>query len=141
MATEIKSKYFITKEPALPAKCVGCYNDKLELIDTTFSIDYYGAVLICSDCAKEMVSLIGFIDPERERKALELSNELTQELEIEKKKVEALEDVVRAYGLWQFTLTDESDSDLSTIKDEESSNSSEGSGDSGPEETEPGLFK
>lgn len=57
------SKYSVTYAPPLPAKCAGCGADALghnRFIDLTLSLDFYGAVLLCESCAKEMVGLIDF---------------------------------------------------------------------------------
>lgn len=131
------SKYQFVEQPAAPAKCIACNNDVKPdepLIDTTASLDYYGAILFCISCAKELATLIGFVDEDEINKEVELSNELAQRLAEEKKKVEALENVVSAYGNGRFTPTDEPDTDVPVDKKQKS-------GKQDSEDTEPRLFE
>lgn len=148
-------KYKLTTEPALPAKCVGCNNDvkaTRPLVDTSASLDYYGAILLCADCVTEMAELIGLVPESELKKELQLGNELAVRLSEANTKVKALEDVVRAYGLGQFVITDvyASDSDAqssdekvghSDKRDDRKADPDKGSGDSASTEPEPGLFK
>src|SRR5688500_14099223 len=117
------AKYVLTKEPPLPSKCIGCgCNDNADrqFVDLTQSIDYYGAILLCQDCAKEIANLVGFINEDTlALKILEFES-VAQELVQAKEKVEALENVVRAYGLGQFVIDSEPDSSEDVSKDEES---------------------
>lgn len=62
-----------TNNPPLPGTCIVCaksYNGNVAFLDFNLSLDWYGAVLFCEDCAGEMVSVIDFC-PVAERSALE----------------------------------------------------------------------
>lgn len=142
------AKYKLTTTPALPAKCIGCNNDAKGsnlFVDTTSSLDYYGAILFCVECAKEIANLLGFVSEDMVSKVTESSIELTQQLEIANQKVEALEDVVRAYGLGQFVISgpdsDDTIDEETSEQDELPVTSVEGSGDSVSEDSKPGLFE
>lgn len=57
------SKIQVVKHPPLPATCAVCNrsaNGNVDFLDWNLSLDYYGAVLLCEDCAREMVSILGF---------------------------------------------------------------------------------
>lgn len=61
MATVSKIK--VVKHPALPATCAVCYRSAdgvVDFLDWQLSLDYYGAVLVCEDCAREMLVVLGF---------------------------------------------------------------------------------
>lgn len=94
------AKYILTKEPPLPSTCSGCgksADGKNKFVDFNLSIDYYGAIVFCYDCSREISNLIGFIS-ERERDlALDELSEAVAENRALKEKIESLENVVRAY--------------------------------------------
>lgn len=55
------SRVALITEPALPATCCICSrsaNGIVQFIDFNFNLDYYGAVVICTDCIKESLELI-----------------------------------------------------------------------------------
>lgn len=145
------SKYTLTTEPALPAKCIGCNNDvkpDFPLIDTSASLDYYGAILLCQNCVLEMAKLLDLVPETELHKEVQLGNELAVRLQEANKKVEALEGVVSAYGLGQFTIDSEPVLDIHAAKSEKSGSTGKksGSGSKGkrepvPEKSEPGLFE
>jgi hypothetical protein len=59
------SRVALITEPALPAECVICKrsaNGKVQFVDFNASLDYYGAIVICEDCIKETLRLMGFSD-------------------------------------------------------------------------------
>lgn len=59
-----KSKYQITYNPMLPAFCSGCRKSadgKTPYVDFNLDLDYYGAVVFCEACAKEIAVLFGWV--------------------------------------------------------------------------------
>ena len=95
-------KFKLTVQPALPSKCTGCGFDadgRKEFIDTTMSLDFYGAVLFCEDCVREMAATIGMVNPENELAFGETITQLTKENELLEQRVEALEGVVFTYRM------------------------------------------
>ena len=48
---------------ALPGKCIACGSARTPLLDTGISIDFYGAVVFCIECAKEAARAIGYSEP------------------------------------------------------------------------------
>lgn len=105
----VSSKFYVTTTPALPARCVCCGNDAkgdLNFVDTTASVDYYGAIVICANCVAEIASLLGLVD-------IHLLNDTVKDLTQKNEenelfigaltdKIKALEHVVRAYGASNF---------------------------------------
>lgn len=91
------SKITKTTEPALPSSCSVCsvaakgYN---AFYDFGVSIDWYGAILICEDCAQNLAELLDLTKITRLETAVAEGEALIAEL-IEQKK--ALEHVVSAY--------------------------------------------
>lgn len=95
-------KFKLTVQPALPSKCTGCGFDadgRKEFIDTTMSLDFYGAVLFCEDCVREMAATIGMVNPENELALGDTITQLTKENELLEQRVEALEGVVFTYRM------------------------------------------
>ena len=98
----MSGKMFLTKTPALPSKCAVCYTDAKgikDFIDFGSSLDYYGAILICSDCIVNAAELVDMVpvarDLERENRIQKMSERYVIALE----KVAALEHIVRAYDI------------------------------------------
>lgn len=111
------SKYTITNEPALPQKCSGCgmaakgYNS---FVDFNLSLDYYGAVVFCIDCCKEIVTLIGYCSVAERDQALAEVDDYAQKLTDAYTQIKALEDVVSAYFMRpgpEYNVVDSDDSD------------------------------
>lgn len=48
---------------ALPGSCVICGSSTGPAIDTSLSIDYFGAVVFCIPCAKDFGRASGLVDP------------------------------------------------------------------------------
>ena len=115
------SKYVLTTDPALPQKCSGCgipskgYN---QFVDFNLSLDYYGAVVFCIDCCKEIVHLIGYCSVAERDQALAEVDHYAEKLTDAYTQIKALEDVVSAYFMRNVTnvesLTSSSDSDEDT---------------------------
>lgn len=144
VANAAAAKYVLTKEPPLPSKCVGCgkgSDGKMSFIDPGASEDYYGAILFCLDCAKEICTVIGYVSVELASKVAEENDDLKQRVETYKQKVEVLEDVVRVYGLGQFVLPDDPDAILASDEVEGSDDFRSSTTDKQPGSDEPGLFE
>lgn len=95
-------KYKLTVEPALPSKCTGCGFDadgRKEFLDTTASLDFYGAVLFCEDCVREMAATVGMVNPDNEIALSEALSQLTKENDLLEQRVEALEGVIFTYRM------------------------------------------
>lgn len=114
-------KFILTRTPALPAKCAGCGNDAKgdkEFVDMNLSLDWYGAVVFCIDCASEISNLIGFVSA---NVIIEMDDDLHRALannvEIGRK-LEALESVVSAYRFGGTVIDDQLSLDLVTGEDE-----------------------
>lgn len=57
-------KIQVVLHPALPATCCVCNrsaNGIVRFMDFQKDLDYYGAVVICEDCAKEMLDVLEFV--------------------------------------------------------------------------------
>lgn len=55
------SKIQVVLNPPLPGTCVICNksaNGQVRFLDFNFNLDWYGAVLICESCAKEVVEIV-----------------------------------------------------------------------------------
>jgi hypothetical protein len=144
VANAAAAKYVLTVEPPLPSKCVGCgksSDGKLQFVDPGASEDYYGAIVFCIDCAREICTLIGYVSVELSSRVAEENDGLKKQLETYKQKVEALEDVVRVYGLGQFVLPDEPGDVLATDEVKGSDDFIPGTTDSETGESESGLFE
>lgn len=99
-------KYKLTSTPVLPGRCVGCSKSatgKEQFLDTTCSVDYYGAIYFCLNCAKEIGRALGmdFVEKVQEENSL-----LKAELDFNKQKVEladgimdSLRDIFVGYGI------------------------------------------
>jgi hypothetical protein len=73
-ANATSDRFQVIEHPALPGKCVSCGyaggDDGLsagyrrKFVDWNFSLDMYGAVVICMTCVTEMSKLVGYIPPD-----------------------------------------------------------------------------
>lgn len=71
--------FVITTPLALPGCCVVCNSqERKQFVDLEFSMDFYGALIICELCVKSMATLLGQIDPNAEEQRLS-----TAQLELE----------------------------------------------------------
>lgn len=144
VANAAAAKYVLTTHPPLPSKCIGCgkgSDGKTQFIDTGVSEDYYGAIVFCIDCSREISTVIGYVSVELSSRVAEENDTLKKSLEESRQKVEALEDVVRVYGLGQFVLPDAPDSVLASDEVEGQDDSESGDKDSNTGKSEPGLFE
>lgn len=91
----------LTREPALPSKCINCNfsaDGKREFLDTGASEDYYGAIVFCIDCCREMATSLGYITPYDRDDAVEKMTVAVQEAVLAKEKLKAWETIVNEYG-------------------------------------------
>jgi hypothetical protein len=61
--SDSSGRVVLVTEPALPATCVICTRSAdgaIRFVDFNFSLDYYGAVVICEDCLKECLGLLDY---------------------------------------------------------------------------------
>lgn len=59
----LNSRFKLLDRPvAIPGKCVVCGAVDRPVVDTTWSIDYYGVVYFCVFCLAEVAGVIGMID-------------------------------------------------------------------------------
>lgn len=109
----------------LPSSCIACgMQDKgnNEFVDLTKDIDYFGAVLLCVTCAKEIAYVVGFVS-EEDADDVRLENaRIDASLEEALEKVRVLEDVVFTYGIECLAISDTINDDSSNHADEESVN-------------------
>lgn len=66
---------------AAPAHCAICFNpgnDERKFIDFDFSLEFYGAVIFCSDCIQTVMNGLGWISPIQWK---EVQESLTEALE------------------------------------------------------------
>lgn len=104
MKTNFKSgaKMSLTREPALPSKCINCgfsANGKKEFLDVGASEDYYGAIVFCIDCCREMAVSLGFITPYQRDQAIEQMEAAVADSVLAKEKLKAIENVIEQYGI------------------------------------------
>lgn len=58
------SKIQIIKFPELPGSCVVCFksaNGQTDFLDFGSSLEYYGVIVICEDCSREMLSVLNYV--------------------------------------------------------------------------------
>lgn len=85
MATKPASKIQIVMHPALPATCAVCNksaNGIVKFLDFQKDLDYYGAVLICEDCGREMLDALDFAPVAQVTYRDQQIAELQQELQV-----------------------------------------------------------
>jgi hypothetical protein len=113
--------------PPLPSKCVVCSNDWMphkRFIDFGASVDYYGAILICEDCAINLVDLLGFEDKTVAIAYKEKYENREKVLAMQRKKIEDLEHVVRTLNIRRYGNPESADSvSASEVRDSESEES------------------
>lgn len=64
MATRATSKIQFVLHPPLPGTCVVCNksaNGETRFLDFGAQLDFYGAILMCEDCGKELVDILDFV--------------------------------------------------------------------------------
>ena len=61
----INGRFKVTDRPyADPGKCTVCGSVSKPVVDFDMTVDYYGAILLCSDCIREAFILMGALHPE-----------------------------------------------------------------------------
>lgn len=58
-----QSKLTFTTNPALPCTCIVCSkpaNGETQFLDFGASLDWYGAIIICIECAREVAQVIDY---------------------------------------------------------------------------------
>lgn len=117
-----QAKFQFTVQPELPSKCSSCgcgSNGRKRFVDWNCSIDYHGAVVLCEDCALEVVSLFGYSHPKLvsrlEKRAAEIQEE---NLEL-KTQIEALKNVVAVFNLRSPDSSNSDSADEPTLFDED----------------------
>lgn len=86
----------------LPSTCSGCNlpaTSNRRMIDLGTQIDFYGAVMICLECATAVARIVNYFpakDLDNLRRSVDYYREKVEEA---KEKVEALENVVFSYSL------------------------------------------
>ncbi len=116
-------KFQILTIVPLPADCIACgrkSDGSNEFVDLTKDIDYYGAILLCRNCAEEIGSVVGLTDSDELDTTQSLLNTYAATNVELQDKVEALESVVFAYGLTAGLTLDEPtiNNDSSEVEDE-----------------------
>ena len=94
------SRFKITKAPsALPANCFLCngFSNRKYFIDTSFSIEFHGAVYICNECLTEMARMVGLVTPEDIEKIRKQNLELLETTRELREKNGVLENAIRVY--------------------------------------------
>jgi len=104
MTTLPTAKFQLLTIVPLPADCVACgrkSDGSNEFVDLTKDIDYYGAILLCRECAEEIAVTVNFVkEQDAELDAIRVENTLLEEIILSyDEKVQALERVVFAYGI------------------------------------------
>lgn len=119
---ESSSKFKLTKEPALPSKCIACGKDAQgneNFLDFDMSLDYYGAVLFCESCCGEVSRLIGFVSEDQVLEAIQLKDDAVAGLKIAQEKLAVLESAVFTYRIESPSINlDVATSDSRTFNDE-----------------------
>jgi hypothetical protein len=102
------SKYVLTKSLALPSTCMGCHrsaNGIVDFIDLGFSLDWYGAVGLCTDCVKEMLTLIDYVPVAKVAELQEENLKLREALVIERSYVDRLTSGLHAISALRSDLS------------------------------------
>ena len=61
----INGRFRVTDRPyADPGKCTVCGSVSKPVVDFDMTVDYYGAILLCTDCIREAFILMGHLHPE-----------------------------------------------------------------------------
>ena len=62
--SEVMGKVQVILHPPLPATCVVCRKSAdgvVRFLDFQASVDYYGAIVVCENCAGEMLDVLQFV--------------------------------------------------------------------------------
>ena len=98
----LQAKFQLTKAPAQPQSCAACgvsakgYN---EFVDFNLSLDFYGAVIFCTDCAKEIAATVGFVDPDTIETFEDVLDDARAANERQAAELELLKNVVFTFGI------------------------------------------
>ena len=114
------NRFPIVDNPPQPAKCAGCFGEDINgrrFVDTGTSLDYYGAVLICTDCADAIAYSLGFVPVAEVEQSVEALDAALNREAILLNKLEVLESVVFTYGL--ITESDPVDGDSDGVPSED----------------------
>jgi hypothetical protein len=117
------AKFQILTTVPLPRYCVACRmgaDGRNQFVDLTMDLDYYGAVLLCRNCAEEIARVVGFESTAIIADKLLNHSELIEKLADAELKVQVLENVVFTYGISSDPSSDEPAIDLETDPSEES---------------------
>lgn len=67
-----------------PHKCASCGNPIISkeqwYVDWLFTIDYYGQVLFCIDCVRQMANQLGYMDPGQVKQLVEAKSALIRQV-------------------------------------------------------------
>lgn len=67
-----------------PHKCASCGNPIISkeqwYVDWLFTIDYYGQVLFCVDCVRQMANQLGYMDPGQVKQLVEAKSALIRQV-------------------------------------------------------------
>jgi len=67
-----------------PYKCASCGNPIISkdqwFVDWLFTLDYYGQVIFCTDCVRQMCNQLGYMDPGQVRQLVEAKSKLIQQV-------------------------------------------------------------
>lgn len=67
-----------------PYKCASCGNPIISkdqwFVDWLFTLDYYGQVLFCVECVRQMCNQLGYMDPGQVRQLVEAKSKLIQQV-------------------------------------------------------------
>lgn len=79
-------KFQVLQGPATlpPYKCASCGNEIMTkeqwFVDWLFQLDFYGQVLFCTDCVRQMANQLGYMDPQQVRQLVEAKSKLIQQV-------------------------------------------------------------
>lgn len=94
------SKIQVVFHPALPATCAVCRKSadgNTRFMDFQADLDYYGAILLCEDCAKEMLTLLKFVpvtEVEERNAQIEFLHTRVQETQAENERLNSALDAI-----------------------------------------------
>lgn len=124
-ASDGSGRVRIVTEPALPATCAICVrsaNGQIRFIDFNADLDYYGAIVICEDCMRESLTLLGFTDEINFTNKVSELEKKQQELEVAQNELDKYRTIVN--GLRDVGLTNLPD-DIEPEGSDETSGDSE----------------
>lgn len=126
-----QARFVKTKETALPHTCIACgrsADGKTDFIDFGVSIDYLGAVLLCSYCSKQIARTMGYIHPGERDLSVADKKVAEKELAEARKKIDELTSALATLRYVDTLGIGNTSSDEGPSKDE-------GSGDSVSEDS------